>query len=145
MKHIGIEIRNLSNLISRNVANLKTILLLDEITGNNGFILCYLDNNSSKVVTQKDIEKALGITRSTASTVLSLMEKKELIKRETLENDSRVKKIIITNKGQELSSMIKKELEAFEKQLVNGFSKEEIHDFLNYLNRLKDNIGGERK
>ncbi len=145
MEHIGIEIRNLNNLISRKVSNLKTILLLDEITGNNGFILCYLAKNSSRVITQKDIEKSLGITRSTASTVLSLMEKKDLIKREILERDSRIKVINITSKGKELSSMIDKELEAFEKQLVSGFSKEEINSFLSYLYRIKENVGGGQK
>ena len=75
---LGLEIKKLNNLISRNISNLKTIAMLNEISNSNGFILRYIEEHENELVTQKDIEVAFGITRSTASTVLSLMEKKRI-------------------------------------------------------------------
>lgn len=110
MERLGLEIKRLNNLISRNISNLETISLLNEISNSNGFILRYIEEHEDEVITQKDIEKAFGITRSTASTVLSLMEKKELIVREVLKEDNRVKKVLITDKGKKINSDIKKRL-----------------------------------
>ena len=84
---LGLEIKKLNNLISRNISNLKTLSMLNEVSNSNGLILRYIEEHEDEMVTQKDIEMAFGITRSTASTVLSLMEKKELITREVLKEE----------------------------------------------------------
>ena len=76
LKLIGREVKKLNNHIARYIINLPTIRELDELTGNNGAILHYLACKENENVTQKDIELAFGITRSTTSTVVSLMEKK---------------------------------------------------------------------
>ena len=73
MKEVGLEIKHLNNRINRNLKNLPSIKLLDEITGSNGYILSFLHKNQKQIITQKSIEKQLGITRSTASTILTRM------------------------------------------------------------------------
>lgn len=143
MQDIGLEIKNLNNVINRNFKNLNTVKLLDEITGSNGYILGFLLKNKDKLITQKSIEKTLGITRSTASTVLTRMEKKELIRRETLESDSRVKRILVTEKGRDLSSKIDEEVKAFNACMMKDFTKEEIASFIEFIRRIKKNIGGQ--
>lgn len=145
MRKIGLEIKRLNNLISRNFANLNTISMLNEISNSNGFILRYLEENENKVITQKDIELNFGITRSTTSTVLSLMEDKELIVREIMPNDNRVKKIIITEKGKKINKDIKNEINEFELKLIDGFNEREIEQFYNYIERMKNNINKEEK
>lgn len=145
MRKIGLEIKRLNNLISRNFANLNTISMLNEISNSNGFILRYLEENENKVITQKDIELNFGITRSTTSTVLSLMEEKELIVREIMPNDNRVKKIIITEKGKKINKDIKNEIDEFELKLIDGFNEREIEQFYNYIERMKNNINKEEK
>ena len=142
---LGLEIKKLNNLISRNISNLKTIAMLNEISNSNGFILRYIEEHENELVTQKDIEVAFGITRSTASTVLSLMEKKELITREVLKEDNRVKKVMITDKGKSVNADIKKEIDDFEQTLILGLSEEEINQFLNYINKIKNNLKEEEK
>ncbi len=99
MADIGLEIKNVNNLISRGVCNLKTMSLLKEVTGSNGYILRYLKREKDQQITQKMIEQTMGITRSTASTVLSRMEKMDWIKREALVTDSRSRLVSITSKG----------------------------------------------
>lgn len=144
MERLGLEIKRLNNLISRNISNLETISLLNEISNSNGFILRYIEEHEDEVITQKDIEKAFGITRSTASTVLSLMEKKELIVREVLKEDNRVKKVLITDKGKKINSDIKKEIDQFELNLIKGFNDEELKQFLFYIDKLKENLKEEK-
>ena len=92
--------------------------MLNEVSNSNGLILRYIEEHEDEMVTQKDIEMAFGITRSTASTVLSLMEKKELITREVLKEDNRVKKVLITDKGKSVNADIKKEIDDFEANLT---------------------------
>lgn len=142
---LGLEIKKLNNLISRNISNLKTIAMLNEISNSNGFILRFIEEHENELVTQKDIEVAFGITRSTASTVLSLMEKKELITREVLKEDNRVKKVMITDKGKSVNADIKKEIDDFEQTLILGLSEEEINQFLNCINKIKNNLKEEEK
>lgn len=144
MKHIGAEIKHFNNLIERKVCNLKTIAMLNEISSSNGYILCYLEGNEGKSVTQKDIEKRFCITRSTASAVLSLMEKKDLITRMISEKDNRVKYISITEKGKEINMNIRRELECFDKKLIEGISKEELKQFIHIIDKMKNNLKEEK-
>lgn len=140
MAHFGLDIKNLNNLISRRVQNLKTIAFLDELTGSNGVILNYLEEHSDVSISQKDIEKVFGITRSTASKVLSLMEKKGLIERHVDDFDARAKKIVITEKGCQAVAAIQMELKEFEASLTAGFKQEELEMLSSFISRMKKNI-----
>lgn len=145
MSDIGLEIKNVNNLISRGVCNLKTMSLLKEVTGSNGYILRYLKREKDQQITQKMIEQTMGITRSTASTVLSRMEKMDWIKREALVTDSRSRLVSITSKGLALCEQLEEELALFEKRLVKGFSEKELVEFVRLLNKIKENLKEEKR
>lgn len=138
--HIGRKIKKLHNQISRNITNLPTISELDDLTGNNGAILSYLAYNEKNNVTQKDVEEAFGITRSTTSTVLSLMEKKDLIERVINVDDARSKTIIVTDKGKEYVNKIRKEIDSFENKLTNGFTEKELLLLSSFIERIECNL-----
>lgn len=137
--HISGEIRCLSNKIRRKVDNMNAIVKLDELSGTNGFIIGYIEA-SKRPVYQKDIEKEFGITRSTASKVISLMEKKGLIERRSVKNDARLKEIILTSKALELNQDVIVEIDHLDEKLMKGFSEEEINLFSSYLKRITDNL-----
>ncbi|MDE6414272.1 MAG: MarR family transcriptional regulator [Anaeroplasmataceae bacterium] len=145
MSDIGLEIKNLNNMIQRYFANLKTTEILNKLTGSNGYIIVYLMNHKDELITQKRIEEVLGITRSTASIVLTNMEKNQLITREILKSDSRIKSIHITEKGKELYETMTCEKIDFEKKLKKGFTEEEVELFLSLIKRLKQNVKEEMK
>lgn len=145
MSDIGLEIKNLNNMIHRHFSNLKTTEILNELTGSNGYIIVYLMEHKNELITQKNIEDVLEITRSTASIVLSNMEKAHLITRKVLESDSRKKSIHITSKGKELYEKMTSEKIEFEKKLKKNFSEEEIYQFLEFIRRMKQNIKEEMK
>lgn len=142
MKLIGREIKRLNNHISRYITNLPTISELDELTGNNGAILHYLV--CKEYATQKDIEVAFGITRSTTSTVISLMEKKNLLERIVNPDDARSRIIRVTEKGKEYVDKIKEEILTAENKLLDGFSVKEVDLFFSFIERINLNMKEEK-
>ena len=91
---IGIELRSLNNLIMRYMENHSSKPRVDAITGTNGWIIGFLAKNQDRDIFQRDLEQVFGITRSTASKVINLMEKKDLIRRESVPQYARLKKLV---------------------------------------------------
>ncbi len=138
-QRIGLRICCLANKIKRSTGNIDAIVKLDKFTGTNGFIVRYIEKSKVPVY-QKDIEKQFGITRSTASRVISLMEKKGILERKTVDSDARLKQLCLTPKSVELNREVVTGLAEFETKLMEGFTKEEL-DMLNVLlNKLERNL-----
>ena len=98
-RDIGFEIRTLSNLIRRDVE--KNIAAMDPKPNGrvHGWAINYFYENRDRDIFQKDFEEKFSIRRSTASNMLKLMEKDGYIKRVSVENDARLKKIVLTDKA----------------------------------------------
>ena len=62
-----------------------------------------------------------------------------------MKEDNRVKKVMITDKGKSVNADIKKEIDDFEQTLILGLSEEEINQFLNCINKIKNNLKEEEK
>ncbi len=127
MNDVGRMIIRLNSKIKREFRKLPAIKKLDNISSTNSFIIIYIYEHDGAVY-QKDIEERFGITRSTVSKVISLMEQKDLIKREDDLNDSRKKKVILTDKAIELSKEFIKEKNEFEKR-INEVLGDNLEDF----------------
>lgn len=137
--HIGRELRCLSNKIRRSLEKIDVIAQMNDLTGTNGFIIMYLAKAKHPVY-QKDIELEFGITRSTASKVLTLMEKKDLITRQNVESDARLRQILLTPKAFDLTKKVLTQVDAFEKGLLKGFSDDEVNTLISLLKRVNDNL-----
>lgn len=134
------ELRSLSHLIYRFIENLPNKKLIESMTGTNGCIIGYLAENSDHDVFQKDIEKAFGITRSTASKVINLMEQKGLVERQSVSYDARLKKIVMTDKSKSISHLMAEDMTLVESVLTEGFSPDEKKALYDYLKRMKQNL-----
>ena len=64
---------------------------------NEAMVLCLLSNGSMMLA--GDIAEKMSLTRSNASKVIAVLEKAELILRETCPEDSRCQKFYISDKG----------------------------------------------
>ena len=95
-KKIGAEIRVLANLIGRNFNEINSGDECYDLTGPQSLILAYLYNHQNDDVFQKDIELEFNIRRSSATGVLKCLEAHDFIRRETINRDARLKKIILT-------------------------------------------------
>lgn len=139
-KHIGKEVRILSNMISRYIENMSNFQEAKRTTGANTWIIAYVGKHKDIDVFQRDLEKEFSITRSTASKVIQLMEQKGLLVRESVEYDKRLKKIVLTKKAQELYVGIRNDFEELERKLTNDFSEKEKVEFVNLLERCQKNM-----
>lgn len=139
-RYVGRELRVLDNLIKRFIDNQMNSTKINRITGSNGWIIGYLRDHSSRPVYQKDLEAEFNITRSTASKVVNLMEEKGLIRRESVPEDARLKKLTLTPKAVELGKEMERNREIVEARIVKGFTEEELEQFYSYIERIKKNV-----
>lgn len=138
-RFIGIELRSINNAVRRYLEQTAADLIQDRITCSNAWIIGYLTRAEGDVF-QKDLENEFGITRSTASKALILLEKKGVIRRESVPQDARLKKLILTEKGYDISEALKRNGSRMEKQLTRGFTEEELSALAGYLARIRENI-----
>lgn len=140
---IGIRLRMLNNAVRRYFdRNSETVKKLDNLTSSNKWIMGYLfvAEKEGRDVFQRDLENNFGITRSTVSKVLSLLEKKGLISRESVSHDARLRKIVLTEKTREIGRTMRREHDEMEKKLRIGFSPEEIELLCDFIERMQRNI-----
>jgi MarR family transcriptional regulator for hemolysin len=137
---VGLELRSLNNIIRRYFDFSYYRSQIDAITGNNGWIIAFLGANEDRDIFQRDLEEKFTITRSTASRVLTLMEQKGLIQRQSVERDARLKKIVLTDKARQVQGMMLEDARRMEETLLTGFTSGEIETLIGYIRRMKDNI-----
>lgn len=137
---VGKELRSLNNLIMRHFENSPRRKQIESVTGTNGWIIVYLSRNRDRDIFQKDLETQFGITRSTASKVLNLMERKGFIQREKVARDARLKKIVLTPMALEFSDKMHEYAVCFERTLTKGFTEDEQDTLLDYIQRMKTNL-----
>ncbi len=139
-KNIGFNIRRLSNYIKRDIEKSADTGKIVLPKGVNGWAIHYFYDNRENEVFQRDFENRFSIRRSTASNILKTMEQNGFIERVSVETDARLKKIILTEKAIKIHEEIMKDIEAREKRLRDGFSEEEIEQFLCMIDRFVCNL-----
>ncbi len=144
-RHIGCRIRILNNLLYRYIQNSECHKHFESVTGTGGYIIAFLDRNRHRAIIQKDLEEEFGITRSTASKVISLMEKKGLIARQSVPGDGRLRQLTLTATAKELTSLMHEDAERTEACLTAGISPEELARFCETLDKMCNNIKKEER
>lgn len=140
IQDVGRILGMIQNGMHRRRENNPLLREVDGITGKNGWIIGFLSHNQDRPIYQKDIEKAFNVTRSTASKVLTLMEKKGFVQRHSVETDARLRQIVLTEKAQTIAEQMNQHRQDMEQQLIRGFSEEEKQQLTGYLNRILDNL-----
>ncbi len=135
---VGMYIRTLSNLIKKRIDHLSKETGL---TGFQGYLIGYLiAETARRDVFQRDVEKHLEISRASVTSVLQLLEKNGFIRRESVLDDARLKKIVVTEKGVRADAQIKATLDDLEVSLREGISQEEFEIFQSVMQRIKMNL-----
>lgn len=138
MKHVGKKINILSHKIKRRIGKVGLEYGISSIQAK---ILGYIYiNSTNKDIFQKTIEEEFDIRRSSVTSVLTLMEKNELIKRVSVSEDARLKKIILTEKGVEVNKLVYKEIVEIEKNISDLLKGEELDIFISNLDKLIKNM-----
>ena len=139
-RKLGFEIHRSSRLVKRYMDNDATKLYVDKMTGTHGWAIGYFYHNRDKDIFQKDFEQQFNIRRSTASNILTLMEKNGLITRESVPYDARLKKIILTQKAVEIHHIVEGAFEKLEETIQQGITAEELEIFYKVLDKINTNL-----
>ena len=134
----GYKIRLLHNQIQKHMEYRKAQNEYDccDLTRMQRFTLGFLNHNSEREIYQKDIEAEFAISRATASNMLAVMERKGLIKRESVEHDARLKKIVLTERAKRMHTQIRVDIMAMDEMLTRGMDevdKQRLHQYLDIM------------
>ena len=139
-RKIGIDIHRLDNRIRRYVQRSVTQYEMEAVSGTNGRIVRFLSEHADCDVYQKDLESEFGITRSTASRVLRLMEQKGLVERQSVPHDARLKKLLLTERSRKLVQQMCQTGTTVDTRLLSGFSPQEVQTLYGFLDRMFQNL-----
>lgn len=139
-RFIAIELRALNNAVRRYLENSEPQISGDKLTCSNAWIIGHLYHAEGEVF-QKDLEETFGVTRSTISKVLALLEKKGVIRRVGVLHDARVKRLVLTDKGRELAEALEENGARMESKLADGFTESELLQLAEYMQRMRKNLG----
>lgn len=139
-REIGREIASVGNLIKRHRPGLKEGQE-QATTRMQRWIIGYMYNkNGDHRCMQKDVEEAFCITRSTASTILSLMEERGLIVRTPSVHDARCKELTLSSKAVSICEKVAYHVERIETLMRKNISEEDLEIFFSVLERIQKNL-----
>ena len=134
----GKKINQISNRLRRRSRAIQETI---GISGAQGNILNYiLVESQNRSVYQKDIEEEFGLRSSTATEALKSLEKNELIRREPDPEDGRYKKIVFTEKAEQIEVVLRSEIEESEAILLWGVTEKEQQEFLRIAEKMLQNL-----
>jgi len=136
----AILIKILANHIKRNLDTAASFGPLYNLTGTQIQIIGYIYHSPKGDIFQKDIETKFSIRRSTATGILQLMEKNELITREPVEYDARLKKIVLTEKALTVTRQAHRNFTELEERMTKGISPEELEVFRSLIWKMRANL-----
>lgn len=113
-------------------------------TDNNGaqtrILYFVLANYSERDIYQKDIEDELNIRSAGTSVLLKKMEENEMIIRERVPGDDRLKRIRPTSASIEMKKKIDQDIQLVENKLTSGISDEKLNNFLEVVQKMTENM-----
>lgn len=104
-------------------------------------ILEYLSTHGD--CSQKELADSLGVSPASIATSLKRMSKENFIERTTDENDRRINRLKITEKGENARLEGRKRCDKIDKIMFSDFSDEEIALFSDMLSRIADNLSAD--
>lgn len=128
---LGIAIKHVSHMMTRKMSEKSP----EGLTGVQCRLLMYINEREEETY-QRDIEKQFEIRRSSVTGALKLLEKNGFIKREAVENDARLKKLILTQKAIKMCGEMKETVDGIERMLKTNLSQEEIEAFFVIMSKI---------
>lgn len=138
------RIKAVANAIRRRMEGINIEEKAD-VTRSECAIMGFLADNTHRPIYQKDVEEEFCVRSSSATRALQSMERKGLISRVNEAHDGRLKRLVLTEHGIEISRHVDGMVAETEQRLLRGISPEELDIFLNICDRIYDNVEGEVK
>lgn len=136
---IGLAIKSISNLLDRRI-HADIGLPSGCATPMQGRVIKYLCEHRDGDLFQRDVEQYFSIRRSTATGILSLMERDGLLKRESVECDARLKKLVLTEAALEHHRRFSRYIAETEALMSQGLTDQELSAFFAVTERIRHNL-----
>ncbi len=127
------------NLLLFKVVNKRHKELGIDLTPIQSTIILTIYENQ-ETLCQKHLEQFVSCNKSTLSSILDTMEKKNLIKRVSDCADTRKKVIVLTKSAKSFIEKIKEDKTMVENEMLQGIEKEELKLFTATLNKMLKNL-----
>lgn len=138
---IEIELIKTVNLMKRKIEESIIGAIDRTLTVSQAHVIGFIAHNSKKRdIYQKDIESAFELHRSSVSLMLTNMEKSGFIQRVSVEDDARLKKIILTKRAQELQEKIQNGINKENEIMLKDISLADQKHMIEVLQRIRKNI-----
>lgn len=123
--HVGRLLHILSHSMRRH--NPTEVMENDDLTTMQKHVLKFiLLETMHRDLYQKDVEEEFQVRKPTATGILKLMEKNGYIYRESARQDARLKRIVPTEKAENIRPAILRDIEKNEAAMVEGIPKEDV-------------------
>lgn len=133
---IAAQMRRVNNLIGRRVNLCARANGFGDVTPMHGWILRYLYEHRDSDVFQRDIERDFSITRSTVTNILQLMERKGYILRESVPQDARLKRLVLTEEGAQAHEKMLLSLHEADDLVSRTLTEAENEEMLRLLDKI---------
>lgn len=94
---------------------------------------------------QKELAEMMKFTQGAMSLAVKRLIELDMIKQVPLELDMRYNRLVVTDKGQSMIDNYEEELEEIDREMLKGFSDEELEVLSLFLGRINSNLDGMNK
>lgn len=91
-------------------------------------------------VFQRDVEEVFGLSRSTTTGILQLLEKNGIIRRESVDSDARLKSLVPTEKAGQIDEQVRERIRETEAMMTQNISPGQIQVFLEVAEKMSANL-----
>ncbi len=102
------------------------------------FMLMTLSKNGE--MSQKELSEMMHNTPASVAVSVKRMEKAGMLTKTVDENDLRVNKITLTEKGKDMANKCRENFRFVDEQMIKGFSDEELKTLENFYERMIQNL-----
>lgn len=134
------EVKTLNGLFMRSEMACMEEMGCGGLSYMNGWIIGFLHANRDREIFQKDIEAEFSVARSTVTNLVKQMEKGGYITRVGVERDSRLKRLELTEKGEECHKRIQENFFHIEEMISEGIEPEQKEIFINVAKQIRRNL-----
>jgi DNA-binding MarR family transcriptional regulator len=113
-----------------------------DLTSSQFTVIIYLLHHQDQAVNQKMIEEDFRIAGPTVTGIVKRLVEKDFIRRRPDPQDRRINYLELTDKGQELESLVCNEITRLESETLRGISAEHLDLLETLLHQILANITG---
>lgn len=110
------------------------------VTAAQGRVVMYLKKQEGRVVSQRELEKYLGVSHATVKGLLQRLEEKGYVRTAFDAKDGRVKNVYLTDASARYKERVHDLLEELDARMMQGLSAEEQKELTRMLEKIYNNI-----